>query len=205
MRRILILFAHPVLERSRVNRRLLEAVRGLEGVTIHDLYELYPTLDIDVKGEQQLLVDHDVIVFQHPFYWYSCPAILKEWQDLVLEHRWAYGAGGTHLRGKITFNAVTTGGAEDAYHRGGNNRFTVRELLAPWDQTAFLCGMRYLAPFAIHAALRVVDDADVATCRAGYRELLEALRDDRLDLDRAAAAENLARELPALMIPREVA
>ena len=70
MRRILILFAHPVLERSRVNRRLLAAVRDLAGVTVHDLSEAYPTLYIDAKREQRLLIDHDVIVFQHPFYWY---------------------------------------------------------------------------------------------------------------------------------------
>jgi glutathione-regulated potassium-efflux system ancillary protein KefG len=204
MRRILILFAHPVLERSRVNRRLLAAVRDLAGVTVHDLYEAYPTLFIDAKREQRLLVEHDVIVFQHPFYWYSCPAILKEWQDLVLEHGWAYGHGGTQLRGKITFNAITTGGPEHAYRRGGYNRFTVRELLAPWDQTAHLCGMRFLSPFAVHAALRVVGDDDVAQARGAYRQLIEALRDERLDLERAAAVENLAVSLPSLL-PREVA
>jgi glutathione-regulated potassium-efflux system ancillary protein KefG len=204
MRRILILFAHPVLERSRVNRRLLAAVRDLAGVTVHDLYEAYPTLYIDAKREQRLLVDHDVIVFQHPFYWYSTPAILKEWQDLVLEHGWAYGHGGTQLRGKITFNAITTGGPEAAYRRGGYNRFTVRELLAPWDQTAHLCGMRYLSPFAVHAALRVTGDEDVAQARAAYRQLIEALRDERIDLERAASVENLAASLPSLL-PREVA
>jgi glutathione-regulated potassium-efflux system ancillary protein KefG len=205
MRRVLVLFAHPVLERSRVNRRLLDAIRDLEGITIHDLYEDYPTLAIDVKREQELLIAHDVIVFQHPFYWYSVPAILKEWQDLVLEHGWAYGHGGTHLRGKITLNAITTGGPETAYKKGGYNRFTIRELLAPWDQTAFLCGMRYLAPFAVHAALKIIRDEDLADCRASYRSLLQALRDDRLDLDRAAAGENLASELPSLLSPREVA
>lgn len=204
MRRILILFAHPVLERSRVNRRLLAAVRDLAGVTVHDLYEAYPTLYIDAKREQRLLVDHDVIVFQHPFYWYSTPAILKEWQDLVLEHGWAYGHGGTQLRGKITFNAITTGGPEAAYRRGGYNRFTVRELLAPWDQTAHLCGMHYLAPFAVHAALRVTGDEDVAQARAAYRQLIEGLRDERIDLERAASVENLAASLPSLL-PREVA
>jgi glutathione-regulated potassium-efflux system ancillary protein KefG len=204
MRRILVLFAHPVLERSRVNRRLLAAVRDLAGVTVHDLYDAYPTLFIDAKREQRLLVDHDVIVFQHPFYWYSTPAILKEWQDLVLQHGWAYGHGGTQLRGKITFNAITTGGPESAYRRGGYNRFTIRELLAPWDQTAHLCGMRFLAPFAVHAALRVVGDDDVAQARAAYRQLIEALRDERIDLERAASVENLAASLPSLL-PREVA
>lgn len=205
MRRVLVLFAHPVLERSRVNRRLVGEIEGMENVFIHDLYEVYPTLDIDVRREQQLLVDHDVIVFQHPFYWYSAPAILKEWQDLVLEHGWAYGEGGTQLRGKITLNAITTGGPEAAYRKGGYNRFTMRELLAPWDQTAHLCGMKFLAPFAVHAALKIAGDADLAAGRAAYVRLVEALRDERLDLDRAAAAENLAQSLDDVLHPREVA
>jgi glutathione-regulated potassium-efflux system ancillary protein KefG len=204
MRRVLILLAHPVLERSRVNRRLIAEAREVAGVTIHDLYETYPTLAIDAKREQRLVLDQDVIVFQHPFYWYSTPAILKEWQDLVLEHGWAYGHGGTQLRGKITLNAITTGGPEAAYRRDGYNRFTIRELLAPWEQTAYLCGMRFLAPFAVHAALRVSGDEDMAAARAAYRALLEALRDDRLDLDRAASADNLAGALASL-VRREVA
>jgi glutathione-regulated potassium-efflux system ancillary protein KefG len=190
-RRVLVNFAHPVLERSRVNRRLLEAISDLEGVTVHDLYEAYPTLHIDVACEQELLVAHDVIVFQHPFYWYSTPALLKEWQDLVLEHGWAYGQGGTRLRGKLTFNALTTGGPQTAYRRDGYNRYTIRELLAPWDQTAHLCGMRFLAPFVVHAALRVRVDDDVPEARAAYRRLLEAFRDDRIDLERAAEAATL--------------
>jgi glutathione-regulated potassium-efflux system ancillary protein KefG len=183
----------------------VEALEDVEGVTVRDLYELYPTLAIDVRAEQEALVAHDVIVFQHPFYWYSCPAILKEWQDLVLEHGWAYGEGGTQLQGKITFNAVTTGGPESAYRHGGYNRFTVREFLSPWDQTAHLCGMRYIAPFAIHASLRVIGEDDVAPKRAKYVGLLEALRDDRIDLDRAAAAENLANDLDDCIGVKETA
>ena len=92
-RRVLVLFAHPALERSRVNRHLVEVARAVPGVKVHDLYEVYPAFNINAKREQQLLLEHDVIVFQHPFYWYSTPAILKEWQDIVLEHGWAYGAG----------------------------------------------------------------------------------------------------------------
>jgi glutathione-regulated potassium-efflux system ancillary protein KefG len=203
-RKILVLFAHPVLERSRVNRRLVDAIAGLDGVTVHDLYERYPTLGIDVAHEQRLLLEHDVLVFQHPFYWYSTPAILKEWQDLVLEHGWAYGAGGTRLKGKITFNAVSTGGPATAYRAGGYNRFTVKQLLAPYDQTAHLCGMRYLAPFVVHAALRVRAEDDLTPSLTGYRRLIEALRDDRLDLERAAAAEQLD-DLDALIRSREVA
>lgn len=89
--RILILFAHPALENSRVNRYLIQAVEGLDSVTVHDLYEMYPDFHIDVKVEQDLLLAHDIIIFHHPFYWYSTPAIMKEWLDLVLEHGFAYG------------------------------------------------------------------------------------------------------------------
>jgi glutathione-regulated potassium-efflux system ancillary protein KefG len=190
-RRILVLFAHPMLERSRVNRTLLEGIRDLPGVTIHDLYERYPTLAIDVEHEQRLLLDHDVVVLQHPFYWYSAPAIMKEWLDLVLELGWAYGPGGTKLRGKIMWNAVTTGGGHDAYHRDGYNRFTMRELLTPFDQTAHLCGMKYLAPFVVHGALRIAGPEMMQPHVVAYRRLLEDVRDERLDLARAARASSL--------------
>ncbi|HRC58732.1 MAG TPA: NAD(P)H-dependent oxidoreductase, partial [Kofleriaceae bacterium] len=173
-RRVLVQLAHPVLERSRVNRRLIAAVRDLPGVTLHDLYERYPAFDIDVRREQALLLEHDVIVFQHPFYWYSTPAILKEWQDLVLEHGWAYGKGGTRLHGKLTCNAITTGGPATAYQHDGRNRFTMRELLAPWDQTAFLCGMRFLAPLVVHGSFRLGSDEDVAPHAELYRRVLLA-------------------------------
>lgn len=183
--KVLLLFAHPVLERSRVNRRLADAVRDL--VTFHDLYEEYPTFGIDVPREQDLLRAHDAVVFQHPFYWYSGPAILKEWQDLVLEHGWAYGAEGRALEGKVTFNAITTGGPSTAYRADGYNRFTMRELLAPWDQTAHLCRMRYLPPFVVHGSLKMSTDEHVKPYAEEYRRILEALRDDRIDLEAAGA------------------
>ena len=76
-KKILILFAHPRLSTSVVQTAMLNAIEGLENVTFHDLYAAYPDFLIDVKREQELLLAHDVIVFQHPFYWYSVPAILK--------------------------------------------------------------------------------------------------------------------------------
>jgi len=195
-----VLFAHPVLERSRVNAVLLDAIRDLPGVKVHDLYEEYPTLAIDVPREKELLVAHDVIVFQHPFYWYSAPAIVKEWQDLVLEHGWAYGEHGTALRGKLTFNAVTTGGPASAYQRGGYNRFTVRELLAPFDQTAHLCGMRFLPPFCVHASLLLDEERDVVPHARAYRRLLAAFVRGDVDPRRTAdltTLNPLVDDLPA--------
>jgi glutathione-regulated potassium-efflux system ancillary protein KefG len=180
--RVLILFAHPALEKSRVHRQLAQAVSNLPSVTVNDLYERYPLFDVDVPREQALLRAHDVIVMQHPFFWYSTPALLKQWQDLVLEHGWAYGTGGTELRGKRLMSAISTGGREAAYSRDGLNRFTVRELLAPIEQTARLCGLDVLPPFVVHGTHRL-DERGIAAAAAEYRLLVEALRDDRVDVD----------------------
>ena len=182
-----------------MNGELARAARELSGVTVRDLYEEYPTLYIDVPREQALLLEHDVIVFQHPFYWYSAPAILKEWQDLVLEHGWAYGHGGDQLRGKVTFNAVTTGGPASAYQKNGYNRFTMRELLAPFDQTAHLCGMRFLAPFVVHASLRVAGAKDVEPHALAYQRLLAALQEGELDVEKAGAASTLNHAFESLL------
>jgi len=121
--RILVLFAHPAFHRSRINRRLIASIRDLENVTINDLYEEYPDFYINVKREQQLLIEHDIIIFQHPFYWYSSPAILKQWEDLVLEFGFAYGPGGTKLQEKLVLSAITAGGPLSAYQRDGYNYF----------------------------------------------------------------------------------
>ncbi len=197
-RRILVLFAHPDLARSRVNRRLLEAVSDLDGVTVHDLYEAYPDLDIDVAHEQSLLAAHDAVVLQHPFYWYSTPAILKQWQDLVLAHGWAYGRGGTALVGKILLQVVTAGGSEASYQREGHNRFTIRELLAPVEQTARLCGMIYLPPYVVHGTHGLGTEA-VREHVGQYRAVLDALRDGTLDLEAAQAVDGLHGRLGAVI------
>ena len=198
LRRVLVLFAHPDLARSRVNRRLLEAASGLDGVTVHDLYEAYPDLDIDVGREQSLLVAHDAVILQHPFYWYSTPAILKQWQDLVLAHGWAYGRGGTALVGKVLLLALTAGGSETSYRREGHNRFTIRELLAPLEQTARLCGMVYLPPYVVHGTHGLGDDA-IRDHAARYRDLLGALRDGTLDLEAAQTMDGLHGRLDAVI------
>jgi glutathione-regulated potassium-efflux system ancillary protein KefG len=202
--RVLILFAHPALEKSRVNRYLARAVEGMPGVTLHDLYEENPDFQIDVKREQDLLLAHDVIVMQHPFYWYGCPALLKEWMDLVLEHGFAYGKDGVALSGKVMLNAITTGGAQEAYRPEGYNRFTIRQLLAPFDQTAHLCGMRYLAPFVIHGSLVISTAADAAPHAQAWRTAVEALSEGTVDWEAAATAERLNEVIDAASIDAPV-
>jgi putative NADPH-quinone reductase len=181
-RRVLVLFAHPSPERSEVNTPLARAAAGIEGVTLVDLYAEYPDFHIDVDREQERLLEHDVIVFLHPLYWYSTPAILKEWQDLVLEHGFAYGSGGDRLHGKIFLDALTAGGLEAAYRAKGYNHYTIGELLHPLEQMADLCGMTWLPPFALFGARKAVEEDRIDEHVADWARILEALRDDRLDL-----------------------
>lgn len=178
-RRILVLFAHPNFYRSRVHRRLVGAIRGLPGLTLHDLYESYPDFDVDVKREQGLLEEHDTLILQHPFYWYSTPPLVKQWFDLVLEYGWAYGEGGTALAGKRMQSAITTGGEASSYGHEGPNRHTVEELLSPIAQTARLCGFEVLPPFVVHGT-HALGDAEIARSAEDYRKLVLRLRDGQV-------------------------
>lgn len=198
--RILILFAHPALEKSRVNRRLIRGVHEMPGITFHDLYQVYPDFNIFPRREQELVEAHDVIIFQHPFYWYSTPAILKEWQDIVLEHGWAFGSTATALHGKKALSIITAGGRESAYQEGGFNGYTMQQLLAPVDQTFRLCGVEYLPPFVVHGTHSKKDDefdGDVAD----YNRFLKALRDGRIDYEAAAGVRRLNADLDAIIRP----
>ncbi|HBB15961.1 MAG TPA: NAD(P)H oxidoreductase [Syntrophus sp. (in: bacteria)] len=180
--KILILFAHPRFEMSRINRALLKDIRQLPGVTLHDLYEQYPDFNIDVEREKQLLSAHRIIIWHHPFYMYGAPALLKQWIDLVLEYGWAHGKGGDFLKDKLIFNALTSGGTREVYSPAGYNRFTVREFLAPFEQTAALCKMDYLPPFAVQGT-HLLTAAQLANHASLYRTLLERLSrgDFRID------------------------
>ena len=148
----LIVFAHPALEKARVAPAMLAAAESLPNYGVRDLYALYPDLTVDVLAEQVAMAVSDIVVLQFPLYWYSVPALLKEWLDLVWTPGWAYGKGGQVLAGKTLACAFSAGGSGDAYGPEGANRFTIAELMRPWEQTAHLCGMRWVKPVVIHGA-----------------------------------------------------
>jgi len=179
--KILILFAHPALNKSRINKELIKAVQGIDGVTFRDLYDEYPDFLINVKREQESLLENDIIVLQHPFYWYGCPAIVKEWVDLVLEYGFAYGPGGDSLIGKKMMIALATGSTEKDYQRDGMHYYSVREFLNPFEQTATFCGMHYLPPFVVHGAIKLSLE-DTAVYKSLYGQVIKALRDGEVDM-----------------------
>jgi glutathione-regulated potassium-efflux system ancillary protein KefG len=177
MATVLLLFAHPLLEKSRVHSELLQSARTVRGVTINDLYDRYPDFDIDVQREKALLLKHDIVIWQHPLYWYSSPPLLKQWQDLVLEHGWAYGKNGTALAGKKVFQVISSGGSTDAYQEGGYNKYLLRDYLRPFERTAELCKMIYWPPYWVPGVHRM-QAGDIKQSAVHYRNLLLALTND---------------------------
>jgi glutathione-regulated potassium-efflux system ancillary protein KefF len=160
---ILVLAAHPDLAHSTVNRALMQAARslGASHVEVRDLYALYPDYLIDVEAEQALLAGARLVVWQHPVHWYGMPPLMKLWLDDVLAFGWAYGPGGTALQGKDLWPVLTTGGPQDSYRPDRYNRYFFDAFLPPYEQTAALCGLRFLPPLVLHGAHRAAS-AEVA-------------------------------------------
>jgi glutathione-regulated potassium-efflux system ancillary protein KefG len=176
--RLLVVLAHPAMERSRANLALVQAIRQAPGVSLVDLYELYPDFMVDVRAEQKRLVAHHTVVLQFPVYWYSTPSLLKEWLDLVWLHGFAYGQGGTALRGKRLLAACTTGGDEESYRPDGVHRFSLQEFLRPLEQTAALCGMEWAPPFVLHGSAARGDAALAQEAQAYRARLAQLIRED---------------------------
>lgn len=174
---IVVIVAHPQMEHSRINRRLMRAARRLPAsadspvIVVRDLYALYPDYLIDIEAEQALIAPAKLIVWQHPIHWYSMPPLMKLWLDGVLAFGWAYGPGGTALRGKDLWLVATTGGPQESYHPHSYNRYFFEAFMPPYEQTATLCGMRFLPPLVLHGSHRV-EEADVQSHLEVYSQRL---------------------------------
>ena len=189
---ILVLTAHPDLATSRINRAWHRALSDTPGVTTRDLTAIGgPQMKFDRQEEQDLLLAHDRMVFQFPFYWYSSPPILKAWTDHVLSYGFAYGPGGNKLNGREFLCLVSTGGPDSSYHAGGYNNFSMSELLRPFQQTAHLTGMTYLRPFVLHGLAQ----ADEAALSASLPRMIAHVTDP--DLDPKIRHARLLREIEA--------
>jgi glutathione-regulated potassium-efflux system ancillary protein KefG len=189
--KILILFAHPAFQKSKVNRQLVAGLDSIKGVSFRDLYEEYPDFDIDVKKEQELLLQHDCIIFHHPMYWYSMPSLLKEWQDLVLAHGWAYGSTGRALEGKLFFSVLTTGAPQKAFTKKGLHQHSVQELMLPLIQAMQYCRMQCLPPFVVHGTFDM-PLAGIKKHKQKYHALLRNLTQNNINLKKASKLDNLS-------------
>ena len=143
----LIIVAHPDLEHSVINKAWMEALTG--HATIHSLCDAYPTgTPIDVAHERALVERHDRVILQFPLYWYSAPAILKQWTDEVFGEGWAF--------------------------EGGSQKHTLATFLTPYEGLAAFARADYIGHHAFYDTYSdTVAERLPANCEAYLRFALQ--------------------------------
>ena len=121
------------------------------------MYTEYPDFQIDVKKEQEILLQHERIIFQFPVYWWSVTPLLKKWLDDVLEYQFAYGSKGDKLKGKDMQLICSVGGQAKNYN-GFHMFATVPELFKSFQLTANLAQMNYAQPLYMFNADACADE-----------------------------------------------
>ena len=199
MANVIVYYIHPGHQHSHTNLAMQKQLQRVDDIETVDLYSEYPRFNINIDKEQQRLLNHDVIVFQFPVFWYSGPSLLKEWIDLVLEYGFAYGADGNSVKGKKMMLAVTAGGPEQAYTADGYQNHALRTFLTPFQQTATLCKMKFLPPYVLYNSLNTENTDRIEQHARGYVQLVESLRDDRFNVQAADQLDTFgAEDLPQL-------
>ncbi len=112
-----MILAHPKIEESIGNKIISDCIATSENCEVRHLDKLYPDFKIDIKAEQEALLNADTIIFQYPLFWYSTPAILKEWIDQVIQYGFAFGADSYKLAGKKMIVSFTIGSPVKDYPR----------------------------------------------------------------------------------------
>ncbi|SFQ28369.1 Putative NADPH-quinone reductase (modulator of drug activity B) [Desemzia incerta] len=175
----LVVISHPEISESGSQQFLLSSIPESESVKVHHLEGVYPDSQIDVAAEQELLKQFDRILFQFPFYWYSSPPLLKQWQDEVLTYGFAYGKNGHALSGKEFGLVLSVGIKESEYQAGGKEVFSINELTKPFQAVAVKTGMTYLKPFVIYQFPYMTEEQKM-TLLIDYQQAVTREADDSL-------------------------
>ncbi|UAN18772.1 NAD(P)H-dependent oxidoreductase [Enterobacter asburiae] len=141
----LIILAHPDINKSIYNKKIISGLKHIEGTQIKNIYELYPDFKINTAIEQSDLLHAEKIIFQFPMYWYGAPALLKQWEQYVLTPDLCSGVTGDKLKGKELMISVTGGGSMEEYERKKMD-YDVMKLWAPFFYIARYCQMQFHEP-----------------------------------------------------------
>ena len=192
--RTLVIVSHPDIQGSGSQQFLKESLPTTSDVTFHHLEARYPDGVIDIRAEQRLLREHDRIIFQFPFYWYSSPAMLKQWQDEVLTESFAFGSHKA-LAGKSFGLVVVIGNRESEYQAGGREGYSFSSLTLPFQAMANKVGMQFLKPLGIFQ-FQYMDEAAKQQLLIRYQQYLvladiDSLKEREEWLMQALAATSL--------------
>lgn len=187
----LVVVGHPDASNSFTQQFFKEGLTGFSDVTW-----LSVTSDFDVAEHRQLLLTHDRIILQFPLYWYSAPAELKRWLDLVLGDTFALEPRFV-LQGKELGLVVTAANAASDFGAGRPEHFTMDELLRPFEALANRLKMRYLPPIAVHQFIHM-PPADQQRLLVRYQQYVTSSDFQTLAGRSAWIQQQLAAKLPQL-------
>jgi glutathione-regulated potassium-efflux system ancillary protein kefF len=162
MPKALIVYGHPTPELSTANAETLRVVTETlgENVEVRELASHRVNGSFDIAAEQQALMEADVIVLQFPVFWYSVPALLKQWLDDVFTYGFAYGSDGDKLAGKTLVVAASAGANAEIYAEKLPNNFP--EIFNPLENTAAFSRMKWAEPVYVYSALSMPGTEDIA-------------------------------------------
>lgn len=143
-KKIIILLAHPEMEKSVANRALMKELEPIKQVEVIDLYQC-PYRPFDKAFYATKLSEASALVFQFPLYWASAPSELKRWIDEVFTDIIEQPV----VMGKPLLVITTAGSDASTYRTGGRNHYTIDEMLRPFEAITFYSGMVWHTPIAI--------------------------------------------------------
>lgn len=178
MSRILVVSGHQDFNQSVCNALILQELETHFGdsISVRRLSDLYPDYKVDVKAEQEALVQADIVLLQYPTFWFNTPAIIKKWLDDVWLYGFAYGEGGDKLHGKKLLVSTTTGSVEGTYN--GQIVATIDDLVKPVKHSAVYSGFDWQGVYPLYGALYVQgvhDDAYLAQLQNNAKSHAEKL------------------------------
>jgi NAD(P)H dehydrogenase (quinone) len=135
----------------------------------------------EIETEIRKIESCDLLILQFPLWWFGLPAILKGWVDRVLAMGRTYGLGANYgkgkFRGKRALLCLTTGGAEEAYRKGGLNG-DIQAILRPVQRGVLqFVGFDVLAP-QIHFGAARASAEQRARWLADYAHRLGAIESE---------------------------
>lgn len=146
----LIIVAHPEVDNSPTQQFLQASLPKLtnadDQVIWHDLTAVLAASNWQRDAELTLLKQAQRIIWQFPLYWYSAPAILKQWQEAVFTGEVSQYE---FLAGKELGLVVSLGEKLANYQAGAREQFTISEILRPDQAFAQKLGWHYLTPLII--------------------------------------------------------
>lgn len=163
--KVLILLAHPQFEKSKANKAMIAAVENIKNVEVVDIY----SAPFTVEYYKPKVEAAEIIVFQFPFYWASAPSQMKKWTDEI------FMAMAPSVNGKKLMVATTTGSEYEAYRSGGRNKFTMDELLRPYQMQANHSGMIWQTPFVLYGTALPDGAKAVSAGAKEYKKIITEL------------------------------